>query len=53
MATYHLVSKATDSPLPLVEGLEVRSNLTKRQIEVTMFAARVEKLEGLKYGKLR
>lgn len=26
--------------------------LTKRQIEVTMFAAGVEKLEGLKAGKL-
>ena len=26
--------------------------LTKRQIEVTMFAAGVEKLEGLKVGKL-
>jgi len=41
------ISKATDSPLPVGEGLGVRSNLTKRQIEVTMFATGVEKLEGL------
>jgi isopentenyl diphosphate isomerase/L-lactate dehydrogenase-like FMN-dependent dehydrogenase len=41
------------------EGLGVRSTekvvemmkLTKRQIEVTMFACGVEKLEGLKVGK--
>ena len=52
MAFHHLISNATDSPLPVGEGLgvrskRVRSNLTKRQIEVTMFAAGVEKLEGL------
>jgi len=54
------ISSATDSPLPVGEGLGVRSTekavemmkLTKRQIEVTMFAAGVEKLEGLKVGKL-
>jgi len=52
MKIFHSVSNATDSPLPLGEGLGVRSNLTKRQIEVTMFAAGVEKLEGLTHGSL-
>jgi len=62
-----LISSATDSPLLLGEGrearrrrIEVRSpekavelmRLTKRQIEVTMFACGVEKLEGLKIEKL-
>ena len=50
MTTHHHVSKATDSPLLSGEGLGVRS-MTKRQIEVTMFAAGVEKLEGLKIQK--
>jgi len=56
-------SKATASPLlatlapdasagehsrrELGEGLGVRSNLTKRQIEVTMFACGIEKVEEL------
>ena len=47
MKIFHPVSKATDSPLPLGEGLGVRLNLTKRQIEVTMFATGVEKLNDL------
>jgi len=54
------ISSATDSPLPVGEGLGVRSTekavemmkLTKRQIEVTMFAAGVGTLEGLKAGRL-
>ena len=52
MTTHHPISNATDSPLHVGDGLGVRSKLTKRQIEVTMFAAGVEKLEGLKVGKL-
>jgi hypothetical protein len=80
MAAYRPISSATDSPLPLGEGLGrrvepvemVRSmagqflkaaavlienavemmKLTKRQIEVTMFATGVGTLEGLKIGKL-
>jgi len=56
MTTQLLISNATDSPLPAGEGLGVRSTekavemmkLTKRQIEVTMFAAGVGTLEGLK-----
>jgi hypothetical protein len=51
MTINHHISNATDSPLHLGEGLGVRS-MTKRQIEVTMFAARVETLEGLKVGRL-
>jgi len=51
MITHPLISNATNPPLLSGEGLGVRS-ITKRQIEVTMFAARVEKLEGLKVGKL-
>ena len=64
MTAHHPISNATDSPsrstllgLPVgrvpfrVEGLGVRS-MTKRQIEVTMFVAGVEKLEGLRDGKL-
>ena len=58
MTIHSPISKATDSPLPSGEGLgrrvdlrsrveTVRSNLTKRQIDVTMFACGVEKLEGL------
>ena len=47
MNTKLIISNATNPPLPLGEGLGVRSNLTKRQIEVTMFAAGVERLEGL------
>ena len=53
------VFKGNRFPSPLGEGREarrrrlgVRSNLTKRQIEVTMFACGVEKLEGLKVGKM-
>jgi hypothetical protein len=52
MTTHHPISNVTDSPLPAGEGLGVRSKPTKRQIEVTMFAAGVDKLEGLKVGKL-
>ena len=72
MSTHPPLSNATDSPLPVGEGLGVRSmavqflkaaaistekavemmKLTKRQIEVTMFAAGAGKLEGLKDGKL-
>lgn len=65
MTTHHLISKAT-SPLSLRERARVRvkaaavstekavemMKLTKRQIEVTMFACGVETLEGLKVGKL-
>ncbi len=43
------ISKVTDSPLLIGEGLGVRS---KRQIKVTMFAAGVEALESLKDEKL-
>jgi len=54
------ISSATDSPLPVGEGLGVRSTekaveimkLTKRQIEVTMFAVGIGMLEGLKAGRL-
>jgi hypothetical protein len=35
-----------------VEPVETVRSVTKRQIEVTMFACGVEKLEGLKVGKL-
>ena len=57
MTAHYLISNATDSPLPLGEGLgvrskRVRSNLTKRQIEVTMFVCGIEKLDDLKIGKL-
>ena len=48
MTIRHPISDATDSHLLLGEGLGVRSKLTKRQIEVTMFAAGVGKLEGLR-----
>ena len=34
------------------ERVRVRAKLTKRQIEVTLFAAGVGILEGLKVGKL-
>jgi len=47
-----LIPNATNPPLPLGEGLEVRSNLTKRQIEATMYATGVGTLEGLKDGRL-
>jgi len=54
------VSNAMNPPLLKREGLRVRSTekaidmmkLTKRQIEVTMFAAGVGTLEDLKIGKL-
>ena len=46
------VSKSKKSPSPSGEGLGVRSNLTKQQIEVTMFAAGVGTFEGLKVEKL-
>jgi hypothetical protein len=49
MTTHPLISNATDSPLSQGEGLGVRF-LTKRQIDVTMFAAGVGTLEGLKVG---
>jgi len=52
MTTHHPISNATDSPLPVGERLGVRSKLTKRQIEVTMFAAGAEKLESLGAEKL-
>jgi len=51
MTSRPFISNVTDSPLPVGEGLGVRC-MTKRQIEVTMFVAGVEKLEGLKVGKL-
>ena len=51
MTAHHPIANATDSPLPVGEGLGVRS-MTKRQIEVTMFAAGVGTLEGLRVGKL-
>lgn len=66
MTTHHPISNAT-SPLALRERAGVRGakaaavstekaaemmKLTKRQIEVTMFAAGVGTLEGLKAGKL-
>jgi hypothetical protein len=47
MPVHHPISKATDSPLHLGEGLGVRS-IAKRQIEVPMFATGVGKLDGLK-----
>lgn len=60
MTTCCPISNATDLPLPAGDreasrseaegGLGVRS-LPKRQIEVTMFAAGVERLEGLMVGK--
>jgi len=46
MTAHPPISNATDSPLLLGEGLGERS-IPKRQIEVTMFACGVEKLEGL------
>jgi hypothetical protein len=58
ITTSPLFSNAT-SPLSLrerarrrAEPVEAVRAKTKRQIEVTMFAAGVEKLEGLKVGKL-
>ena len=65
MPTHPLISNATN-PLSLRERARrradgssfahrveaARSNLTKRQIEVTMFAAGVGTLKGLKVGKL-
>jgi len=47
MTAHHPIPNATDSPLPVGEGLGV-SAIAKRQTEVTMFAAGVGKLEGLK-----
>jgi len=47
MTTQHPISNATDSPLLSGEGLGVRS-IPKKQIEVTMFACGVEKMESLK-----
>ena len=60
MTIHPLIPNATDSPLLSGEGLGVRSTenavemmkLTKRQIEVTIFAAGVGTLEGLKVEKL-
>ena len=51
MISHSLISNATVSPLPVGDGLGVRS-ITKRQIQVTMSAAGVGTLEGLKVGKL-
>lgn len=50
MTIHAPISNATNPPLPLGEGLgvrskRVRSNLTKRQIEVTMFEAGIGTLE--------
>jgi len=53
MNAKNLISNTTDSPLPVGEGLGVRSKLTKRQIEVTMFSAGVGSLEDLIAGKFR
>ena len=47
MTTHHPLSNTTNPPLLSGEGLRVRSKLTKRQIEVTMFACGAEKLEDL------
>jgi hypothetical protein len=58
METHHLISNAThplrEAPLwgSRWERARVRIKLTKRQIEVTLFAVGVETLEGLKDGKL-
>ncbi len=51
MTTHLPILNATDSPLLSGEGLEVRS--TKRQIEVTMFAAGVDNVESLKKSNLK
>lgn len=37
------ISKSDESPSPSGEGLGARSNLTKRKIEVKMFAAGAKK----------
>jgi hypothetical protein len=52
IATYLLISNATNSLLPVGAGLGVRSNLTKRQIEVTMFAAGAKEIRELENGRL-
>ena len=59
MTTHPPISNATDSPLLSGEGLgrrvelvETVRSLPKRHIEVTIFAAGVETLEGLKVKKL-
>lgn len=57
MTAKFLISNATDSPRPLGEGLGVEPvetvrSKTKRQIELTMFAAAVGTLEGLRATKL-
>jgi hypothetical protein len=46
------IFKSNKFPSPAGEGLGVRSKLTKRQIEVTMFACGVGTLEGLRVAKL-
>ena len=59
MTTRHHISNAADSPVPVGEGLGVRSTeqavemmkLTKQQIEMKIFAGGAEKSEGLKAGK--
>jgi len=48
MNAKNLISNTTDSPLPVGEGLGVRSKLTKRQIDVAMFAGGVRILGALK-----
>jgi len=51
ITTHPPISNATDPPLPVGEGLGVRS-MPKQQIEVTILAAGVEALEGLKVGNV-
>jgi hypothetical protein len=51
MTNNHLISNTRNLHLSLGEELGVRSKLTKRQIEVTMFAAGLGKLDDLP-GKL-
>jgi len=52
MTAHFLIPKSKRFPSPVGEGLGVRLNLTKRQIEVTMFTAGVERLEGLQVDLL-
>ena len=43
------ISKSNRFPSLAGEGLGVRSNLTKRQIEVTMFAVGFATLDNIKF----
>jgi hypothetical protein len=52
MTAHHPISNATDSPLRLGEGLGVRS-LTKKQIEVTMFAGETGEQSGLSWKLIK